>query len=93
LEKKTNDLLFIKLAGAVGHSAESNIGTGGKAGEIPNDLEQATGLEREELLAKLQGKELFDMEPLNMTHIGTPKNPIVVQSHDPIRFVGCTGKL
>jgi cytochrome c oxidase subunit 5b len=49
-------------------------------------------LEREELLAKLQGKELFDMEPLNMTHIGTPKNPIVVQSHDPIRFVGCTGK-
>lgn len=33
------------------------------------------------------------MEPLNMTHIGTPKNPIVVKSHDPIRFVGCTGKV
>lgn len=69
------------------------MGPGGKAGEVPTDLEQATGLERQELLAKLEGKELFDMEPLNMTHIGTPKNPIVVQSHDPIRFVGCTGKV
>ncbi|GAA5811770.1 hypothetical protein MFLAVUS_005213 [Mucor flavus] len=76
---------------AVGQPAESTMGPGGKAGEVPTDLEQATGLERLELLSKLQGKELFDMEPLNMTHIGTPKNPIVVQSHDPIRFVGCTG--
>ena len=80
------------VAGAVGHSAETNMGPGAKAGEVPTDLEQATGLERLELLSKLQGKELFDMEPLNMTHIGTPKNPIVVESHDPIRFVGCTGK-
>lgn len=83
--------MIICLA-AVGQPAETNFGPGGKAGEIPTDLEQATGLERLELLAKLQGKELFDMEPLNMTHIGTPKSPIVVQSHDPIRFVGCTGK-
>lgn len=69
-----------------------NLGPGGKAGEVPTDLDQATGLEREELLAKLEGRELFDMEPLNMTHLGTPSNPIVVQSHDAIRFVGCTGK-
>lgn len=69
------------------------MGPGGKAGEIPTDLEQATGLERMELLSKLQGKELFDMEPLSATHLGTPKNPVVVQSHDPIRFIGCTGKV
>lgn len=85
----THSLTFLA---AVGQPAESTMGPGGKAGEVPTDLEQATGLDRLELLAKLQGKELFDMEPLNMTHIGTPKNPIVVQSHDPIRFIGCTGK-
>ncbi|PHZ16519.1 cytochrome c oxidase, partial [Rhizopus microsporus ATCC 52813] len=67
------------------------LGPGAKPGTIPTDIEQSTGLERMELLAKLEGKELFDMEPLNMTHLGTVKNPIVVKSHDPIRFVGCTG--
>lgn len=80
------------IAGAVGHNVESNLGPGAKPGTIPTDLEQSTGLERMELLAKLEGKELFDMEPLNMTHLGTVKDPIVVKSHDPIRFVGCTGK-
>jgi cytochrome c oxidase subunit 5b len=68
------------------------IGTGGQPGTVPTDLEQATGLERLELLAKLEGKELFDMEPLNMTHLGTKENPIVVKSMDSTRFVGCTGK-
>ncbi|KAI8970378.1 cytochrome c oxidase subunit VB-domain-containing protein [Mycotypha africana] len=80
-----------RLSGAVGHPSESNLGPGSEDGKVPTDLEQATGLERQELLAKLEGKEFFDLEPLNMTHIGTKSNPIVVKSHDPIRFVGCTG--
>lgn len=81
------------LASAVSsESIEKNIGPGAAPGEVPTDLQQATGLERQELLAKLEGRELFDMEPLKMTHLGTIKNPIVVKSHDPIRFVGCTGK-
>ncbi|ORE04855.1 COX5B-domain-containing protein [Rhizopus microsporus var. microsporus] len=84
-------VLGARLSGAVGHNVESNLGPGAKPGTIPTDIEQSTGLERMELLAKLEGKELFDMEPLNMTHLGTVKNPIVVKSHDPIRFVGCTG--
>ncbi|KAI9494119.1 cytochrome c oxidase subunit VB-domain-containing protein [Zychaea mexicana] len=85
-------VLGARLSGAVSaESIEKNLGPGGAPGTVPTDLEQATGLERQELLAKLEGKELFDMEPLNMTHLGTVKNPIVVQSHDPIRFVGCTG--
>lgn len=84
--------LIYTIAGAVSHSAESNLGPGAQPGQIPTDLEQSTGLERMELLATLEGKQLFDMEPLNMTHLGTVKNPIVVKSHDPIRFVGCTGK-
>ncbi|KAI8982567.1 cytochrome c oxidase subunit VB-domain-containing protein [Pilobolus umbonatus] len=84
-------VLGARLSGAVGHSADLNLGPGAKAGEVPTDLEQATGLERIELLSKLEGKEFFDVEPLNMTHLGSVKNPIVVKSHDPIRFVGCTG--
>lgn len=81
------------LAGTVSaENVEKNIGPGAAAGEVPTDLQQATGLEREELLAKLEGRELFDMEPLNMTHLGTKSNPIVVKSYDAIRFVGCTGK-
>ncbi|KAI7872746.1 cytochrome c oxidase [Spinellus fusiger] len=81
----------VRSYSAVAKPSENSVAPGGKAGEVPTDLEQATGLERLELLAKLQGKELFDMEPLDMTHLGTVKNPIVVDSHDPIRFVGCTG--
>ncbi|KAL1930117.1 hypothetical protein VTP01DRAFT_1271 [Rhizomucor pusillus] len=81
-----------RLSGAVSKdTVETNIGPGAAPGEVPTDLQQATGLERQELLAKLKGKELFDMEPLNMTHLGTKENPIVVKSYDNIRFVGCTG--
>ncbi|KAG2223498.1 hypothetical protein INT45_001246 [Circinella minor] len=81
-----------RFSGAVSaESIEKTLGPGGKAGEVPTDLEQATGLERLELLSKLEGKEFFDTEPLNMTHIGTVQEPIVVKSHDQIRFVGCTG--
>ncbi|KAI8137244.1 cytochrome c oxidase subunit VB-domain-containing protein [Fennellomyces sp. T-0311] len=81
-----------RFSGAVSaETTENQLGPGAAPGTVPTDLEQATGLERLELLAKLEGKELFDMEPLNMTHLGTVKNPIVVKSHDAIRFVGCTG--
>ncbi|KAG0162209.1 Cytochrome c oxidase subunit 4 [Apophysomyces sp. BC1034] len=81
-----------RMSGAVAHSnVEKTLGPGAKEGTVPTDLEQATGLERLELLAKMEGRELFDMEPLNMTHLGTVKNPIVVQSHDQVRYVGCTG--
>ncbi|CAO3626712.1 unnamed protein product [Cunninghamella echinulata] len=85
-------VLGARLSGAVSSEhAETSFGSGSAAGQVPTDIEQATGLERAELLAKLEGQELFDVEPLNMTHLGTVKNPIVVKSHDPIRFVGCTG--
>ncbi|ORZ17991.1 cytochrome c oxidase subunit VB-domain-containing protein [Absidia repens] len=81
-----------RLSNAVSsETADKNLGPGAAAGSVPTDIEQATGLERDELLAKLEGRELFDLEPLDMTHLGTVKNPIVVQSHDAVRFVGCTG--
>lgn len=56
------------------------IGEGGKAGEVPTDLQQATGLERFELLHKLQGEEAFSMEPLDASRYGTLKEPVMVFS-------------
>ena len=69
----------------------SNIGPGAKPGAIADDIDQATGIERAELLSKLEGKELFDMSPLKVTSMGTKKNPVMVKSIDTIRHVGCTG--
>lgn len=55
-------------------------GEGGKPGETPTDLQQATGIERLELLGRLEGIEIFDMKPLDASRIGTMKNPIAVKS-------------
>ncbi|KAH3901627.1 probable Cytochrome c oxidase subunit 4, mitochondrial [Saccharomycodes ludwigii] len=70
---------------------ESLIGPGAKEGTVPTDFEQATGLERLELLGKLEGVEIFDTKPLDSSRIGTLENPIVVDSYDDYRYVGCTG--
>lgn len=70
---------------------ESLIGPGGKAGEVPTDLEQATGLARLELLGKLEGIDVFDTKPLDASKIGTMENPILVDTYDDYRYVGCTG--
>ena len=43
---------------------------GGKAGTVPTDLEQATGLERLEILGKMQGIDVFDMRPLDSSRTG-----------------------
>ncbi|QLL32739.1 hypothetical protein HG536_0D02610 [Torulaspora globosa] len=70
---------------------ETLIGPGAKEGEIPTDLEQATGLERLELLGKLEGIEVFDLKPLDSSRKGTMQDPIIVESYDDYRYVGCTG--
>lgn len=41
---------------------------------------QATGLERFELLGKLEGVDVFDMKPLQVDRLGTMKEPIKVYS-------------
>merc|ERR1711939_1208923 len=56
-------------------------GEGAKAGTVPSDIEQATGLERMELLGKMQGEDPFRMEPLEVPRIvGCTGFP--VDSHD-----------
>lgn len=44
---------------------------GGEPGTVPTDLDQATGLERFELLGKMQGIDVFDMRPLDASRRGT----------------------
>ncbi|KAJ9101155.1 Cytochrome c oxidase subunit 4 [Naganishia onofrii] len=67
------------------------FGEGGKPGEVPTDENQATGLERFELLGKLEGVDVFDMKPLQVDRLGTMKEPIKVYSLFPERKIGCTG--
>jgi cytochrome c oxidase subunit 5b len=42
---------------------------------VPTDLEQATGLERLEILGKMQGIDIFDMKPLDASRKGTVPKP------------------
>jgi hypothetical protein len=37
---------------------------------VPSDLEQATGLERLEILGKMEGVDIFDMKPLDASRKG-----------------------
>lgn len=46
----------------------------------PLSEEQATGLERFELLGKLEGVDVFDMNPIEMTRMGTVDEPIPIYS-------------
>ncbi|RKP07925.1 cytochrome c oxidase, partial [Thamnocephalis sphaerospora] len=66
-------------------------GPGAQPGTVPTDVDQATGLERLELLAKLEGREFFDLSPLKMDRLGTKQDPIIITSTSGERQVGCTG--
>ncbi len=56
-------------------------GPGGKPGGVPTDLDQATGLERLQLLAEVDGFNVFDEGPLDSSRIGTKADPVLVPSH------------
>ncbi|KAJ6619780.1 cytochrome c oxidase subunit VB-domain-containing protein [Mycena sp. CBHHK59/15] len=81
----------LRVSSAHGAKPPSLFGPGGKAGEVPTDFEQATGLERFELLGEMEGIDVFDETPLDSSRIGTKKDPIMVLSYDPTRIIGCTG--
>ncbi|CCX11392.1 Similar to Cytochrome c oxidase subunit 4, mitochondrial; acc. no. P06809 [Pyronema omphalodes CBS 100304] len=67
------------------------IGPGAKPGTVPSDIDQATGLERFEILGKMEGIDVFDMKPLDASRKGTMEDPIVVPSFGEERYLGCTG--
>lgn len=74
-----------------GHEVKVQQGPGAAPGATPTDLDQSTGLERAELLGKMQGKDIFDLAPLEVLVRGTKTNPTIIRSRDPVRYVGCTG--
>lgn len=67
------------------------MGPGGSTGEIATKYQQAAGLERLEYLSDLTNRPLFLMDPLKVDHYGTQADPILVESLDGRRLVGCTG--
>lgn len=72
-------------------SIDDLIGPGAKPGTIPTDLEQSTGIERLEILGKMEGVDIFDMTPLDGSRKGTLKEPILVRSAGEEQYAGCTG--
>ncbi|PWN25248.1 cytochrome c oxidase polypeptide IV [Jaminaea rosea] len=74
-----------------GHGPPIIQGEGSKSGEVPSNLSQATGSERFELLGRMQGVDVWGMQPLDATRVGTIKDPILVESLYPERVIGCTG--
>lgn len=70
---------------------EDLYGPGAEPGTVPTDLEQATGLERLEILGKMEGVDIFDMTPLDTSRKGTMEEPLVIRSAGEEQFAGCTG--
>ncbi|KAI0148368.1 cytochrome c oxidase subunit VB-domain-containing protein [Xylariaceae sp. FL1272] len=73
------------------HTEADLVGPGAPAGTVPTDLDQSTGLERLEILGKMQGIDIFDMRPLDSSRKGTIDNPIMVKSAGDEQYAGCTG--
>ncbi|CCM02220.1 uncharacterized protein FIBRA_04300 [Fibroporia radiculosa] len=78
----------VRLSGGEGPHI---IGPGAKAGEVPSDDIQATGLERVQVLGEKEGVEVFDLKPLDSSRIGTLADPVKVPSFEHTRIIGCTG--
>ncbi|KIV99682.1 uncharacterized protein PV09_08735 [Verruconis gallopava] len=72
-------------------SEEDLLPPGAPVGTVPTDLNQSTGLERLEILGKMQGIDIFDMKPLDSSRKGTMEDPIIVRSFGEEQYVGCTG--
>ncbi|KAK9320422.1 cytochrome c oxidase subunit VB-domain-containing protein [Lipomyces orientalis] len=71
--------------------SEDLFGPGAEAGEVPSDFEQATGLERLELLSNMAGIDIWDLDPLPSNRVGTIEDPIIVDSPAEQKYLGCTG--
>ncbi|KAK5655281.1 hypothetical protein OQA88_5848 [Cercophora sp. LCS_1] len=72
-------------------TADDLLGPGAAPSTVPTDVEQATGLERLEILGKMEGVDIFDMRPLDASRKGTLENPILVRSAGDEQMAGCTG--
>ncbi|GJJ08159.1 hypothetical protein Clacol_002367 [Clathrus columnatus] len=72
------------------HAAPTLYGEGAKAGTVPTDENQATGLERLQMLGQMEGIDIFLRKP-DFSKKGTMASPIMVPSLAETRIIGCTG--
>ncbi|URE21589.1 hypothetical protein MUK42_11210 [Musa troglodytarum] len=70
--------------------SSSASGDGSLKKRVEDVMPIATGLEREELEAELEGKKRFDMDA-PVGPFGTKEAPAVIQSYYDKRIVGCPG--
>ncbi|KAJ1489363.1 cytochrome c oxidase subunit VB-domain-containing protein [Baffinella frigidus] len=56
---------------------------------VPSNFDQATGLERAEMLAEMEGRSIFEEAPIGP--FGTAENPVMVESIFEERIMGCPG--
>lgn len=64
-----------------GPTAPQLYGKGSNEPKIPSDADQATGIERLQLLGKMEGVDVFDMHPLDSSRLGTMQDPIKVVTY------------
>lgn len=69
------------------NTEEDLVPPGAKPGTIPTDVDQATGLERLELIGKMQGIDIFDMRPLDASRKGMPITFIFCETT--LQCLGC----
>lgn len=72
---------------------EDLLPPGAEPGTVPTDLDQSTGLERFEILGKMQGVDVFDMKPLDASRKGTGLASTTFKSFvvvDEITLIGTT---
>ena len=62
------------------------------AGKIPTNYELAVGMERFEMLQKLDGQVAFEaMQPVIIDRRPTRKDPLIVRGIDHEAFIACSG--
>ena len=67
---------------------EDLLPPGALPGTVATDLEQATGLDRLEILGKMQGIDIFDMKPLDASRKGTRQCYTLLARGSDVRAAG-----
>src|SRR5260370_8318589 len=63
------------------HAPPALLGDGAPDGTIPTEVNQATGLERLQILGHMDGVDVFHMQPLELTRLGTKQDPIPINPY------------
>lgn len=85
-----SNILFSRTAFAAEAEKAAETASESKS-DLPEYVDKATGLEQQELLAAMEGKVLFDWNPIQPASFGTKENPLKIKSAYGIRYMSCQG--